>query len=60
MIRRFVVATVLGLTVAVGWPSGAFAGNDDDGPSAVVPEPASLVLLVSGLGALGWTIRRRR
>jgi hypothetical protein len=25
-----------------------------------VPEPGSLVLVVTGLGALGWVLRRRR
>jgi hypothetical protein len=33
---------------------------DEDACTVSVPEPSSLVLVATGLGALGWVVRRRR
>jgi hypothetical protein len=59
MIRRGWIATLLGvIPVVLSMTSVAWGGVL---PTPVqVPEPSSLVLVATGLGALGWVLRRRR
>jgi hypothetical protein len=59
------VITATGTTMYVGLKAGTVAGFDgavelyfDD--VSVIPEPGSLLALVSGIGALGFVIRRRK
>jgi hypothetical protein len=59
MMRRGWIATLLGIIpVVLSMTSAAWGGGV---PSPVqVPEPSSLGLVATGLGALGWVLRRRR
>ena len=42
--------------LAAAQPFGAIAG----GKAATIPEPASWALLATGVGAIGWLVRKRR
>jgi hypothetical protein len=54
MVRFAGLVAVSLIALAALSPTGvALAG------SVSVPEPGSLVLVVTGLGALGWVLRRR-
>jgi hypothetical protein len=54
MVRFAGLVAVSLIALAALSPTGvALAG------SVSVPEPSSLVLVVTGLGALGWVLRRR-
>lgn len=43
-----------------GAPDIIFQADGNSSFTAVVPEPATLALLGLGLGAMGWTVRRKR
>ena len=70
MIQRVLSTALLGASLAFALTIQAHAGvtpcDDLDRPcppgsdnAVSVPGPSTLVLLASGLGVLGWTLRRR-
>jgi len=68
MIQRVLSTALLGARLAFALTTQAHAGLppcpdadrcDFDQDTVTVPGPSTLVLLASGLGVLGWTLRRR-
>jgi hypothetical protein len=66
MIQRVLSMALLGASLAFALTSQAHAGVGPcpdadlcDQDTFTVPGPSTLVLLASGLGVLGWTLRRR-
>jgi len=65
MIPRVLSTAVLGASLAFALIIQAHAGINPcdaercDQDTFTVPGPSTLVLLASGLGVLGWTLRRR-
>ena len=64
-VREFIDATFSSLGSGFTRPTSfSVADNGFFGPSfaaqEVIPEPASLILLGSGLGVAAWRLRRRR
>jgi hypothetical protein len=62
---RYLTIGTFALTVCAASAANAFAAAQSFGAIAVgnaahVPEPASWALFATGIGAIGWLVRRRR
>ena len=66
MIKRILLALVLAVLLggsalaAQNGNNGNNGNNGGNGNRAQLPEPSSLILLLSGAGAVAWKLRNRR
>ena len=63
MIKRILLALVLAVLLggsALAAQNGNNGNNGGNGNRAQLPEPSSLILLLSGAGAVAWKLRSRR
>jgi len=66
MIKRILLALVLAVLLggsalaAQNGNNGNNGNNGGNGNRAQLPEPSSLILLLSGAGAVAWKLRSRR
>ena len=54
------VAVSASSTLAAGPPWGAIVSQSKKGGGTSTPEPASWALLATGIGGIGWLLRKRR
>jgi PEP-CTERM motif len=63
MIKRIFLALVLAVLLggsALAAQNNNNGNNNNGNNNAQLPEPSSLVLLLSGIGAVAWQLRSRR